>query len=74
MVKEFYSIQEMVDEAQERKIKLSDLILEYQAQEMGKSQEDLLQIMDDYFQVMIDGTHFHEEDNLPSTSGLTGGE
>ena len=74
MVKEFYSIQEMVDEAQERKIKLSDLILEYQAQAMGKSQEDLLQIMDDYFQVMIDGTHFHEEDNLPSTSGLTGGE
>lgn len=74
MAKEFYSIKAIVDQAQEKQMKISDFIIDHQSKELGKSPEELYKIMDDYFQVMIEGTHFHEEDNLPSTSGLTGGE
>lgn len=74
MAKEFFTIQELVDEANRQQIKISDLVLENQAEALEKSPQEVYDIMDAYFETMIEGTHFRERDNLPSTSGLTGGE
>lgn len=67
-------IADLVELANERHCKISDICLEDQAKAMNLSESQLLKKMDDTFSVMVESTVYGMDENLRSTSGLTGGE
>ncbi len=68
------SIQKLVKEAEKKKKKISELVLEDQAKAMEKSEEDIYKQMEDRFDVMVSSVNEGLKKDLKSTSGLTGGE
>lgn len=70
----YNSIQEIVDLANEKGVKISELVMTEQAAQFGYSVEELYKEMEKAFDVMIESTHTGMDPNLRSTSGLTGGE
>ena len=70
----YNSIQEIVDLANEKGIKISELVMADQAEQFGYSVEELYAEMEKAFDVMIESTQTGMDPDLKSTSGLTGGE
>lgn len=70
----YNSIQEIVDLANEKGVKISELVMEDQAKQFGYSVDELYKEMEKAFDVMIESTHTGMDKDLRSTSGLTGGE
>ena len=69
----YESISELVNAAQERKLKISELVLSDQAEAMEQSPEELYERMRESFQVMRQSVAVGMREDLRSMSGLTGG-
>ena len=70
----YLSIKEICDAAEKEGIKISELCLRDQAEQMQKSEEEIYAIMEKNFDVMVDAVKKGNDPDLRSTSGLTGGE
>ena len=70
----YTSIKELCDTAERQGIKISELCLKDQANQMQKSEEEIYSIMERNFEVMLESVSKGNDPNLRSTSGLTGGE
>ncbi len=70
----YTSIKELCDAATKRGIKISELCLEDQAEEMQLPKEELYAMMEKNFDVMVESVKKGNDPKLLSTSGLTGGE
>ncbi len=70
----YESIDELINAAENKNVKISQLVLEDQALAMEKSQLEVYERMEQSFMVMKDSVKSGLEKNLRSTSGLTGGE
>lgn len=70
----YSSIKELCDAAEAQGIKISELCLKDQAEQMQRSCEELYSQMEKNFDVMIDSVEKGNDPGLRSTSGLTGGE
>ena len=68
------AIAELVKAAEKKKLKLSEVILADEAQQMEKKPEELYAQMAESFDVMCASVKTGMDKNLKSTSGLTGGE
>ena len=68
------TIKEICDKAEARGIKISELCLEDQSEQMGLPKEEIYEMMEKNFDVMVDSVGKGGDKNLRSTSGLTGGE
>ncbi len=68
------SIASLVELATQKQCKISEICLNDQAQALNMNREEVFQKMDETFEVMIASTIQGMEENLRSTSGLTGGE
>ena len=70
----YSSIKERCDAAEAQGVKISELCLKDQAEQMQKPEEELYAIMEKNFDVMIESVGKGNDPKLRSTSGLTGGE
>ena len=70
----YESIQELVDEAESRGMRISELVLQDQAAAMEKTELETYEKMELDFQVMIQAVQAGQEPDQRSMSGLTGGE
>lgn len=70
----YNSIYEIVEEATQRNLKISEVVLEDQAIQMGWNKEAIYAEMELNFDTMIESTKTGMDPDLRSTSGLTGGE
>ncbi len=70
----YQSIQELVSAAEERGLKISELVLQDQAEAMEKPAEELYERMRKSFEVMRESIVAGQKKELRSMSGLTGGE
>ena len=70
----YSSIKELCDAAEAQGVKISELCLKDQAEQMQRSCEELYSQMEKNFDVMIDSVGKGNDPGLRSTSGLTGGE
>ena len=70
----YQSIQELVSAAEERGLKISELVLQDQAEAMEKPAEELYERMRKSFEVMRESVAAGQKKELRSMSGLTGGE
>ena len=70
----YESISELVNAAQERKLKISELVLSDQAEAMEQSPEELYERMLESFHVMRQSVAAGMLEDQRSMSGLTGGE
>jgi L-serine dehydratase len=70
----YESISELVEEAEKRNIKISELVLEDQAKDMEKTPLELYEKMEVSFQVMTESVKAGMKKDQKSMSGLTGGE
>ena len=70
----YSSIKELCDAAEAQGVKISELCLKDQAEQMQKPEEELYAIMEKNFDVMIELVGKRNDPRLRSTSGLTGGE
>ena len=70
----YQSIQELVELAEKSKRKISEVCLEDQAREMGKTEQELYDEMERNFDVMVESAEWGKQPGRKSTSGLTGGE
>ncbi len=70
----YSSIKELCDAAEAQGIKISELCLKDQAEQMQKPEKELYAIMEKNFDVMIESVGKGNDPKLRSTSGLTGGE
>ena len=70
----YQSIQELVSAAEERGLKISELVLRDQAEAMDQKQEALYERMRKSFEVMRESVAAGQKQELRSMSGLTGGE
>lgn len=70
----YQSIQELVSAAEERGLKISELVLQDQAEAMEKPAEELYERMRKSFEVMRESVVAGQKKELHSMSGLTGGE
>lgn len=70
----YQSIQELVSAAEERGLKISELVLQDQAEAMEKPAEELYERMRKSFEVMRESVVAGQKMELRSMSGLTGGE
>ena len=70
----YQSIQELVSAAEERGLKISELVLQDQAEAMEKPAEELYERMRKSFEVMRESVVTGQKKELRSMSGLTGGE
>lgn len=68
------SIEDLVNSAKEEGLKISDICIRDQVQELEISEKDLLARMEEAFDVMVESTEQGADSFLRSTSGLTGGE
>ena len=70
----YESIQELVCAAEERGVKISELVLEDQAEVMEKTPDELYTRMRNSFEVMLASVAAGQKKEQCSMSGLTGGE
>lgn len=70
----YESIQELVDEAESRGMRISELVLQDQAAAMEKTELEAYEKMELDFQVMIQAVQAGQAPDQRSMSGLTGGE
>ncbi|ADL34451.1 L-serine dehydratase alpha subunit SdhA [Butyrivibrio proteoclasticus B316] len=70
----YESIQELVEEAEKRNVRISQLVLEDQAISMEKSEQEIYEKMEMSFQIMRESVQAGMNKDQKSTSGLTGGE
>lgn len=70
----YESIQELVEEAEKRNVRISQLVLEDQAISMEKSEQEIYEKMEMSFQIMRESVQAGMDKDQKSTSGLTGGE
>ncbi|MBR0512739.1 MAG: L-serine ammonia-lyase, iron-sulfur-dependent, subunit alpha [Clostridia bacterium] len=70
----YESIQELVDEAESRGVRISELVLQDQAAAMEKTELEAYEKMELDFQVMIQAVQAGQAPDQRSMSGLTGGE
>ena len=70
----YYSLADLLKSAKEEGCRLSDLVLTQQAQQMESDKETIFQRMRDNFRVMEASVASGCDQNLRSTSGLTGGD
>ncbi len=70
----YESISELVEEAEKRNKKISELVLEDQAKDMEKTPLELYEKMEVSFQVMTESVKAGMKKDQKSMSGLTGGE
>ena len=70
----YQSIRELVSAAEERGLKISELVLQDQAEAMEKPAEELYERMRKSFEVMRESIVAGQKKELRSMSGLTGGE
>lgn len=68
------TIASLVELAEAKQCKISDICIEDQAMAMNVDVDSLIKKMDETFEVMIASTIQGMDENLRSTSGLTGGE
>ena len=68
------SIQKLVEAAEKQNKSISEVCLEDQAESMGLTKEEVFKQMEEAFDVMVDSVKTGMDENLRSTSGLTGGE
>ena len=68
----YSSIKELCDAAEAQGVKISELCLKDQAEQMQRSCEELYSQMEKNFDVMIDSVGKGNDPGLRSTSGLTG--
>ncbi len=68
------SIAALVREAGARGIRISELCLADQAEELGHTEEEVFRHMEESFDVMVESTVRGQDPDMRSTSGLTGGE
>ncbi len=71
---EYTKIAELVQEAEKRNSRISDLVLEDQAQSMEKTSLELYEQMQLNFHIMMESVTDGMKKDQRSTSGLTGGE
>ena len=71
---EYNAIKNLVDAAEKSGKKISELVLEDQAQELEKTPQEVYDKMSKEFDVMQEAVKFGEQNDQRSTSGLTGGE
>lgn len=71
---EYNAIKNLVDAAEKSGKKISELVLEDQAQELEKTPQEVYDKMSKEFDVMQEAVKFGEQKDQRSTSGLTGGE
>lgn len=71
---EYHSIEELVSEAEKTNRKISDLVLEDQAREMGRLPEELYRDMERNAMVMKESIDEGLKPGIRSTSGLSGGD
>ncbi len=71
---EYTSISELVQEAEKRNIRISELVLEDQALSMEKTSLEVYEQMELSFHIMMDSVKEGMKKDQKSTSGLTGGE
>ena len=67
------SIQELVDEAEKAGKNISDIVLEDQALQLGKSAEEVFKDMQQLLQIMDEAVLNGLKPTLKSSSGLSGG-
>lgn len=70
----YKSLKELCDMADERKMRISELVLLEQASVMEKSQEEIKSMMLEQYQVMLQSQEKGQMKESKSTSGLTGGD
>ncbi len=70
----YQSIQELVSAAEERGLKISELVLLDQAEAMEQTPEEIYERMHQSFRVMRESVAEGQKKDLRSMSGLTGGE
>ena len=70
----YESIQELVEEAEKKNVRISQLVLEDQAISMEKSELEIYEKMEMSFQIMRESVQAGMNKDQKSTSGLTGGE
>ncbi len=70
----YESVSEIINEAEKRNIKISELVLEDQAKDMEKDPLEIYEKMQISFQVMQDSVKEGMKKDQKSMSGLTGGE
>jgi len=68
------SIEELVQAAEKRRANISDIVLEDQAQEMGRSVDDIYEQMEANAKVMEESIAGALQPNIKSASGLSGGD
>lgn len=70
----YHSLQELVEMAENRGMKLSELVLMEQANVLECSQQEVLERMREQYKVMKQAEAKGQKKNVKSTSGLTGGD
>lgn len=70
----FDSIQELVDKADKKNLKISDIVLRAQSTESGKKEELIINEMKDKFEVMKNAVNEGLSLSTRSSSGLSGGD
>lgn len=70
----YETIEELVRLAEEKNVKISELVIEDQALAMEKDRLEVYEKMEIAFKVMMESVKTGLDKNLKSTSGLTGGE
>ena len=68
------SVQKLIKEAEKKKKKISEVVLEDQAKAMEKAETELYKKMEESFEVMLSSVKEGLKKEQVSTSGLTGGE
>ena len=71
---DYTSVQELCSEAEKRGLTISQVVLEDQAQQMERTQEDIFAEMEHRLTVMEEAVQAGLNPDLRSTSGLTGGD
>ncbi|MDR1654858.1 MAG: L-serine ammonia-lyase, iron-sulfur-dependent, subunit alpha [Treponema sp.] len=71
---EYHSIAELVTLAEEKKCRISDAVLEDQAEAMEKTAEELSAMMKNNLDVMKNAAEKGKEEGIRSRSGLSGGD
>lgn len=69
----YNSVSELINKSKEKNIKISELVLEAQALEMGEKKEDIYKKMQNNLAVMKQAIKSGLEKEIRSTSGLSGG-
>lgn len=70
----FYTMKQIIEEAEKKGVKISDVALEMESRESGLSAEEIIKRMAYNYDIMKDSVCHGISQIIPSISGLTGGE